>query len=204
MVSIDSEPLRVLLVSPIESHFVWWSEDSERVYFIQEERGYKALQLRVADAKTGATRKILEEHGPTYLELNLIFWVKPNVRVLSAGSEIIWFSERDGWAHLYLYDGNTGKLKNRIVSGTMVVRDIIFVDEAKRWLYFTGCGQEKNRDPYFKHLYRVKLDGSDLELLTPENANHEVTFSPSGRYFVDTYSRVDSVPLTVLHFRQES
>ena len=97
-----------------------------------------------------------------------------------------------------MYDGKTGKLKHQITSGAWVVRDIIRIDDVGRWLYFTGAGREPARDPYYQHLYRIKLDGSLLELLTPENAHHEVSFSPSGNYFIDTYSRVNLPPVSVL------
>ena len=197
-VEVNSDPLNVLLLSPITAQLVWWSENNERIYFLRKERGFKALKLHMADAHTGTTRTIIEERGSTYVELNLTFWLRPNVRVLSGSSEIIWFSERDGWAHLYLYDEKTGIIKNQITSGTWVVRDIVHVDEKNRWIYFTAGGRETNRDPYFRHLYRVKLDGSNMQLLTPEDAEHRIMFSPNGNYFVDTYSRVNAAPVSVL------
>ena len=210
--ALKSDPYLVLFTSPIPMKKAWWSEDSQKVYFIEEERAYKGARLRVAYALTGETRTLIEEKGKTYVELNLFMGSAPNVRILDGGSEIIWFSERDGWAHLYLYDGPTGKLRNQITKGPWVVRDILRVDEKNRWVYFTGGGREKSRNPYYQHLYRIRLDGSGLELLTPEDADHTAAdiswtkdafelaprFSPSGRYFVDTYSRVDLAPISVL------
>jgi len=198
MVKVDSEPLLTLFLTPITLRLVWWSKDSEKIYFVQEERGMKALKLWAVDVRTGTTQMITEERGSTHVELNLLLATQPNVRILGGGSEIIWFSQRDGWAHLYLLDGKTGKLKNQITSGTWVVRDIKNVDESNRWVYFTAGGREKGRDPYFRHLYRIKLNGSGQQLLTPEDADHTVTFSPSGRYFVDTYLRIDMVPVSVI------
>lgn len=209
---LKTDPYLVLFVSPIATKRAWWSEDSRKVYFVEEERAMKAVRLKAADALTGETRSMIEEKGATYIELNLLADSAPNVRILENGAEIIWFSERDGWAHLYLYDGKTGTLKNQITKGPWVVRDILRVDEKNRWVYFTGGGREKGRDPYYQHLYRIKLDGSGLELLTPEDADHSVTdfaetpstfellprLSPSGRYFVDTYSRMDLAPISLL------
>ncbi len=206
------DPYVLMLDSPISEKQTWWGGDGGNVYFIEHDRGGKAVRLRVADAATGEVRTLIEEKGETYVELNLLLGSFPNVRILGNGAEIIWFSERDGWGHLYLYDGKTGTIKNQITSGPWVVRDILRVDEADRRVYFTAGGREKGRDPYYQHLYRVRLDGSGLELLTPEDADHAVTYydgkpgsydllskiSPSGRFFVDTLSRIDLAPVSVL------
>jgi dipeptidyl aminopeptidase/acylaminoacyl peptidase len=119
-------------------------------------------------------------------------------RVLPGSNELIWWSQRDNWTHLYLYDLATGRLKNRITTGEGNVVDIVRVDERTRTLYFMAQGREQGRDPYFQHLYRVGFDGRGLRLLTPENANHTVSVSPDGRHVVDTYSTPDTPPVTVL------
>ena len=106
-----------------------------------------------------------------------------NWKFLPASKEIIWFSERDNWGHLYLYDSETGKLKNQITSGEWNVTQLLRVDEKNRVLYFLGVGREKGRDPYFIHFYRIGFDGKNLALLTPEDGNHEVTLSPSRQVF---------------------
>ena len=108
---------------------------------------------------------------------------------MPASNEIIWFSERDNWGQLYLYDLQTGRLKNQITSGEGNVTQLLRVDEKNRMLYFLGVGREKGRDPYFRHFYRIGFDGRKLALLTPEDADHEISLSPSGRFFVDSYSR---------------
>lgn len=211
-VAFKCDPYLFINDSPVTTKRAWWGEDSRRLYFIEDDRAGKASRLRVADARTGETRTLVEEKGATYVELNLMLGSAPNVRILGNGAEIIWFSERDGWGHLYLYDGKTGALKNQITRGPWVVRDILQVDETTRRIYFTAGGREQGRDPYYQHLYRIKLDGSAMELLTPEDADHSVaTFegepggrdrpsklSPSGRFFVDTYSRIDLAPASVL------
>lgn len=193
-VRVQAEPL--VAITEALADWVWWSEDSQRLYYIREERGSKAFQLEVADVRSGEPRTLLRERGSTQVEPSHTFYGEPNVRVLGTG-EIIWWSERDGWGHLYLYDA-TGALKRRLTSGPWIVREIAYVDEKFRRVYFTAGGREPGRDPYLRHLYRVNLDGSGLQLLTPEDAEHQVRFSPSGRYFVDAYSRVDLAPVSAL------
>jgi dipeptidyl aminopeptidase/acylaminoacyl peptidase len=118
-----------------------------------------------------------------------------NWKYLPKSGEFIWFSEKDDWGHLYLYDLATGKLKNQITKGDWNVTRVVRVDEKNRELYVLGVGREKDRDPYFIHFYRVGFDGSGLTLLTPGDGSHDVALSPSGRYFVDTYSKPDVPPV---------
>jgi dipeptidyl-peptidase-4 len=192
-VMLGSDPQLVLYDTPLELHAFRWSEDSWKVYFLEAERGLKSVRFSVADSRTGAVRKILEERGPTYVQTN-----PSNVRVIGDGVETLSYSERDGWAHLYLHDTATGALKRQITRGAWRVEDVLWVDARARRVYFTARGHEAGRDPYFRHLYRAGLDGAHLELLTPEDADHEPRFAPNGRYFVDTYSRVDLPPTSVL------
>src|SRR4029079_9420152 len=121
-----------------------------------------------------------------------------NWRYLPASNEVIWFSERDNWGQLYLYDLQSGNLKRQITSGGGNVTQLLQVDEKNRVALFQAVGREKGRDPYFVHLYRVSLDGGPATLLTPEDANHDISLSRSGRYFVDSYSKPDVPPATVL------
>jgi dipeptidyl aminopeptidase/acylaminoacyl peptidase len=174
---------------------VEWSADSKQLAFISTSRDHKHAWFRVADAQTGKVRNVLEETSSTYFEGGQD---RPNWRFLPASNEVIWFSERDNWGQLYLYDLTTGKLKNQITGGEGDVVETLHVDEQNRQVYFLGAGKEKGRDPYFLHLYRVGLDGKNLTLLTPEDANHEVSFSPTGRFFVDSYSKPDVPPVTVV------
>jgi len=198
-IAVQADPLYILHVSPIDFRLVWWSDDASRIYFVREERGAKALSLFEVDPATGATRRMLEERSDTYAEIYLDIYNKlPTVRILDGGKEVLWYSERDGWAHLYLYDGATGRMIRQITSGEFVVRDVLHVDEAARRVYFVAGGREPDRNPYYRFLYRIGLDGKGLALLTPENADHRVTISPSGRYFVDRYSRADTVPVMVV------
>jgi dipeptidyl-peptidase-4 len=174
---------------------VEWSPDSSQLAFVSTSRDHKQETLRVAGAADGAVRDVMEEKAATQYESGQGM---ANWRYLPASNELIWYSERSNWGHLYLYDLATGKLKNPITSGDFVVTELLRVDEKARTVYFIADGREKGRDPYFAHLYRVGFDGRGLTLLTPEDANHEVTFSASGHYFVDNYSKPDAPPVSVL------
>jgi dipeptidyl aminopeptidase/acylaminoacyl peptidase len=174
---------------------VEWSSDSSKLAFVSTSRDHKQETLRVADAATGAVHDVMEERAPTQYESGQ---GRVNWRYLPASNEFIWYSERDNWGHLYLYDLATGKLKNEITSGEYVVTQLLRVDEKARTLYFLADGREKGRNPYFTHFYSTGFDGSGLKLLTPEDANHNVTLSDSGRYFVDNFSKPDAPPVTVL------
>ena len=121
-----------------------------------------------------------------------------NWRYLPESNEFIWYSERDDWGHLYLYDLNTGKLKNQITKGDFVVTQLVKVDAKNRVLYFNANGREAGRDPYFSHFYRVDFDGKNLKLLTPEDGNHQVSLSDDEMYFVDNYSKPNVPPVAVL------
>ena len=173
-----------------------WYPDGSHLAFISSSRDHKHAWMRVADAKTGEVRTLFEETSPTQIgdaSLTENLW-----RVLPASNELIWWSQRDNWVHLYLYDLSSGQLKNRITTGEGNVDDILRVDEKTRTIYFMASGKESGRDPYFQHLYKIGFDGKNQTLLTPENANHQVTMSPDGKYVVDVYSTPDMPPVTVL------
>lgn len=172
-----------------------WNADATRLAFVSSSRDHKEAKLRIADAATGEVRDVLEEKVATQYESGqgAINW-----RYLAATNEILWYSERDDWGHLYLYDATTGRLKNQITKGNFVVMRLLKVDAANRMLYFEANGREAGRDPYFTHFYRVNFDGSGMQLLTPEDGNHQITLSPDGRHFVDTFSKPDVPPVTVL------
>lgn len=177
---------------------VEWSQDATSLAFASVSRDYRDVVLRVADPVTGRTRTVLQERGEPFFESSTAGRGNPNWRVLHQSGQVLWFSQRDGWGHLYLYDLETGQLNSQLTSGEWNVVEVLRVDQEEGWVYFTGAGRKPDRDPYFRHLYRVSLAGSDPVLLTPEDANHEVDFSPDGRFFVDSYSRIDAAPVTVL------
>ena len=171
-----------------------WSEDGTQLAFVSTSRDHKDEKFRIADAATGAVREVFEEKVGTQFESgrSAIDW-----RFLPKSNEILWYSERDNWGHLYLYDATTGKVKNQVTKGDWLVSRLYKVDEKKRVLYFTAAGREPE-NPYFNQLYRVNFDGSHLEALTPEAGNHTISFSPAEDYFIDTWSKPDVAPVSVL------
>ena len=173
---------------------VAWSPDAAQLAFLSTSRDHKREQLRIADARTGQVRDVLEEVSPTFFESGA---GQSNWRVLTPSNEVIWFSQRDDWGHLYLYDLRTGQLKNPITRGSFNVSQVLRVDEKARTIYFTGVGREPG-DPYFRHFYSVRMDGTGLTLLTPEDADHTVSLSPSGRYILNSYSTPTTPPVAVL------
>jgi dipeptidyl aminopeptidase/acylaminoacyl peptidase len=174
---------------------VQWSPDASSLVFVSSSRDHKQATLRVANAATGDVRDVLEEKVNTQYESG---WRHSNWRYLAGSNEVIWFSERSNWGHLYLYDFSTGQLKHQITSGDWVVTELEGVDEKERVAYFLAGGKEPGQNPYFRHLYRIGLDGKNLTLLTPEDGDHTITMSPSGKFFTDTYSKPDAPPVTVL------
>ncbi len=188
---MDADQHRSTLCDDVACRGDWadvqWSSDGATVAFVSTSRDHKHEQLRIADAASGAVRDVLEEKAETFFESGN---GRVNWRYLPASNEAIWFSERDNWGHLYLYDLQ-GREKQPITRGDGNVTQLLRVDEQKRQLYFVGVGMEKGRDPYFRHLYRVDMDGKNLTPLTPADADHDVTLSPSGKYFVDSYSKPD-------------
>lgn len=173
---------------------VAWTPDGERLVFVSSSRDHKRATLRVADPATGEVRDVLEETVETFYESG---HRAANWRVLPAADEVIWYSRRDDWGHLYLYDLETGRLKRQVTSGDWNVLRVLRVDEDERTVTFVGNEREPG-DPYFRYLYRVGLDGGEPVLLTPDSADHDVSLSPSGEYFVDRRSTPTTPPVTVL------
>jgi dipeptidyl-peptidase 4 len=174
---------------------VKWLPDSRRLAFVSTSRDHRETTLRIADAETGAVRDVLHESVPTFFESGA---GRANWHVLAARSEVIWFSQRDDWGHLYMYDLANGSLKHRITTGAGNVTQVLHVDERNRRIFFLGVGREAGRDPYYRHLYRVNFDGTGLTLLTPEDADHDVALSPDARWFVDNHSTPATPPVAVL------
>ncbi len=174
---------------------VQWADDSKHVAFVSTARDHKQEWMRVADADKGDVREVYTETAPKFFESGdgRVSW-----HYLSGSNEFLWFSERDGWGQMYLYDAATGKMKNQITQGEGNVTQVLSVDEKARRLFFIGVGKEKGRDPYFRSYYSVGFDGSGLKLLTPEEKDHAITASPDGRYFVDIASTPTEPQVTVV------
>ncbi len=174
---------------------VQWAADGSSLMFASTSRDHKLTELRVADVETGAIRDVFHELVGTFFESGN---GRVNWRYLPESNEVIWFSQRSDWGHLYLYDLTTGQQKGQITNGTWNVTQLLRVDETNRVLFFAGVGREPGRDPYFRHLYRVNMDGSQLQLLSPDEGDHDVSLAESGQYFVDTVSSPDTPPVSVL------
>lgn len=173
---------------------VEWAKDGSHIVFAVTSRDHKEETVYRADAATGELKELFNEKTATQFESGdgVINW-----RYLSGSNEILWYSERDNWGHLYLYDATTGQLKHQVTKGDWVVTRVLKIDEANREVYFLAGGREPG-NPYFSHFYKIGLDGANLVSLTPETGNHQVTLAASGKYFIDRYSQQNVPPVTVL------
>ncbi len=172
---------------------VYWNGSGTHLYFIRRSRDYLSVDLCAADPFTGESTILIEERMPDMV------YIKP-ITELPEHDGFLWWSMRDGWGHLYRYDMD-GTLIAQLTMGEFNVDEVITVDEENGYVYLTANAREPDRNPYYRHLYRVRLDGTKFEVLTPENAEHRITMSPSKRYFIDTYSSVDMPPVSVLRER---
>ena len=168
---------------------VWLSDNSDELWFTRTSRDRKRTDVMIANAATGEVQTIIEDRLNTYMETR-------NVEKLDNG-DLLWWSERDGWAHIYRY-GSDGTLKNRVTEGPWHVDGIAGVDNERGYVFLLGQGRESGEDPYYQHLYRVNLDGSGLTLLNPGDFDHRVTMGESSRFFVESYSRVNTTPASAL------
>ena len=167
-----------------------WLGNNSKIYFSRTSRDLKRVDICTIDINTSVVKPLIDERFNTYVEIN-----RPGL--VNDGQEIIHWSERDGWAHFYLYDGN-GKLKNQITKGAFHCESIVNIDEKNRVLYFTANGREAKEDPYYVHLYRINFDGSGMKLLNAGDFDHASTMNDEAKYVVDNYSRVNTVPKSVL------
>ncbi len=168
-----------------------WLGDNSKFYFERQSRDQKRVDICTVDVATGECKVVLHEELNTYVETR-------DPKFFNNGSEFVFWSERDGWAHLYLY-GADGTLKNQITSGEFHVDQILGVDAAKRVVYFTACGKEKGINPYYMYAYSANLDGSNVKLLNKGDFDNKVNMSDNNKYFVNNYSRVDCTPKTALY-----
>lgn len=166
--------------------------NSDKIYFLRRNRTWDTVEFCVADTKTGKSKVLIHEESKPYIHYQFC-----HAYLINKTQEFIWWSERDGWGHFYLYDHN-GKLKRQLTKGNFHARSIVKIDEDKRQCYFLAYGKEKNRDPYYQFYYKTRLDGMGMKLLTREDATHTFYMSESKRYFLDTFSRVDKVPESYL------
>ena len=169
-------------------------KSAPRFTFLYNERGHQVLRLIAVEATTGQTKAIIDERNPTFID----YAGKHFIRYLDETREVLWMSERDGWNHLYLYDADSGQVKNQVTRGEWVLRGVDRVDAEQRQVWFRAGGIRPGQDPYYVHYCRVKFDGTGLVVLTEGDGTHHVESSPDGRFLLDTWSRVDLPPVTEL------
>ncbi|TDH26590.1 S9 family peptidase [Segetibacter sp. 3557_3] len=170
-----------------------WRKDSRGFTVEYNQRGHQVFKV-IEVSGNGSPKELIGEQSKTFFEYS----GKKFRYDVEDGKEIIWMSERDGWNHLYLYDGTTGKVKNQVTNGEWVVRNVVKVDEKNRTIFFAASGREAGQDPYLVQYFRVGFDGKGLVALTPENGNHLASFSDDYTYLVDSWSRIDQPAVTVL------
>ncbi|MCC9166060.1 S9 family peptidase [Pontibacter harenae] len=168
-----------------------WLGDKDKFYFTRTSRDLKKIDVCMYEVATDKVIPLINERFNTYVEVQ-------RLGLVNSGRELIHWSERDGWGHFYLYD-NAGNLKNQITSGAFHCESIEGIDEKNRVLYFTANGREKGEDPYLMHLYKINFDGSGLTLLNKGNFDNNVSLNDGNRYFVNTASRVNTVPVSSLY-----
>ena len=218
--AVGRAPIAAVFTTPIEAGDAWWSPDSSQIYLIARSRYAKTMSLEVIAPDTGASHELLTETGKTFVE-SASLGERPMVYLL-ANHDVLWFSERDGFGHLYVYDGNSGRLKRRLTQGSWTVRNVLYLDQTNGEIFIAANERQPGDDPYFRRVYRIGLADGRMRLLTPEAADHAVRsaqetgtlpnmpldaarslqasygFSPSGHFFLDTFGRTDLPPRTVL------
>jgi len=188
-----------LFPNPYETTNPVWRKDGRAFTFEYNQRGHQVYRIIEVDAATGTPRAVISEEPKTFF----CYSGKKYRFDVDDGREIVWMSERDGWNHLYLYDGATGRVKNQITRGEWVVRGVEKVDEKARRIWFRASGMGPGQDPYFVHYYRVDFDGSGLTALTEGPGTHAVSLSPDGAYYLDTWSQIDQPPVTELRSAED-
>jgi dipeptidyl aminopeptidase/acylaminoacyl peptidase len=202
VIDVDTGKMKRLLMKPdfhramsednIDMGEYVWSPDGSKLGFVSTDRFHKSSTSKVADTATGEIHTLFAETEKTHVQTR-VQW-----QILWDTKEVVWYSQRDGTANMYLYDMDSGQLKNQITTGTGPVTRVDRIDSGTRTMWYEAAGRENGQDPYFTHLYRVGLDGKNDVSLTPDNGTHSVQISPDGKYVVDTFSQPDVAPETVL------
>jgi dipeptidyl aminopeptidase/acylaminoacyl peptidase len=186
-----------------------WRKDSHAFTFEYNQRGHQVYRVIQVDAPAGEARALISEESRTFIDYRPAVAEQYDTgkqyrHDVDDGKEILWMSERDGWAHLYLLDGKTGEVKNKITAGDWPVREVNRVDDQKRQIWFEASGMKAGEDPYFVHAYRINFDGTGLTALDDIEANHHREYSEDGKYYVDTWSRIDLPPTMALYRVQDN
>ena len=174
-----------------------WRPDGSELVFLSSSRDHKTGTLRAANATTGAVREVFHETVATQFESAPSGG--PLWRMLWPSNEVLWYSERDNWGHFYLYDLATGALKNKVTPGDGVTTGVERINDTTRTMWFSAVGREPGQNAYYTHFYKVKLDGTGMTSLTPDDGTHtQPQYSPSGKYLVDSWSQTDVAPQSAL------
>lgn len=168
-----------------------WSGDASHFYVTRQSRDMQKIDVLKIDIQALTATSIIQERMNTSMEAQ-------NVGVIDGGKELIEWSERSGWGQFYLYDGD-GHLKNPVTQGAFHCNSIEKIDEKNRVLYFSANGREAGENPYYEHFYRVNFDGTNLKLLDKGDFDHDISMDDGQKFFVDNYSRVNTVPQSVLY-----
>jgi dipeptidyl aminopeptidase/acylaminoacyl peptidase len=193
-----------LFPNPYEMSAFGWLKDSRGFTFEYNQRGHQVYRVIEVDAKSGEARTLIEEASKTFINYepltrNQFDHGKYYRHDLDDGREILWASERDGWEHLYLFNAHTGAMEQKVTDGDWVVRAVDRVDDANHEIYFEASGVDPDEDPYYVHGYKIRFDGTGLTPLSAAKADHTLSYSPDGKYYVDTYSQLSLPPLMELH-----
>ncbi|WP_428847006.1 DPP IV N-terminal domain-containing protein [Rhizohabitans arisaemae] len=194
VVPSQGEPLLMSMISPILFKRVWWAQDGSAVHYLDQPRDLKTLRLDRLDAVTGEVRTLMQESGEPRVEPGQVMG-QTILRVLPSGREVLWYSQRDGWGHLYLYDLRSGELIGQVTAGEWAVQQILRVDEDERVVYFTATGLVAE-DPYRRQVCRVGLDGTGFARLIDDDLDHAVTVPANEEYYLDSASTVGTPPVT--------
>lgn len=211
-----------MLDTPIGGGRAWWSADGQTAYFVEITRGEKTARLIAVDASTGETRKVFEENTEEgYLELGQMVYTSTALAPLPQRNQLIWYSERTGQAHLYLYDLSTGEMVRPLTSGDFIVRDLLHVDEARHEMILSIAGRDAAKNPYHQEIVRINLDNGSMTILSAGDSDRQVIgpaafeklieqgvygadpkairgVSPNGKFIVETQTRIDMPSQTVL------
>ncbi|MEO4001247.1 prolyl oligopeptidase family serine peptidase [Mesorhizobium sp. CAU 1732] len=220
IVSHRAPPVHVTETSGIEKREAWWRSDGSEVFFLDHDRFERDITLVGIDAATGEERRILSETSNTFVDVNVAYGAMPNIRILDRSDEIVWFSQCEGWGHLYLHDLSTGARKTAITSGPWPVCDLLHVDTVRRRAIFLAGSDEAGGDPYLRRICSASLDGGEVRILTPEAVDHSATMravgwpdivgeqatlgsapaavSPDGRYLVHMSAGFDDLGRSLL------
>lgn len=212
-----------VMPGPFQHKRAWWSCNSDIAYFVDMSRYEKQARIISINAINGDSTVLFDESAETYIDLNFMNEEPCSLFPIPDSQELIWFSERSGWAHLYLYDLNTGALKRTLTEGKWVVREVVFFDAYHRDVYFQAAGRLACRDPYYREICRVNVDSGELTVVASSDHDYVIHrnksrdifcagtlgrdtngvcgVSPSGNYFVTTRTRVDEIPITELRDR---